>query len=84
MAGHQTMVEKSEHVTPIISTFLINDCNMSTMDPSWQITVKSQQENKWSLKNTEKVIELFLSTLGAPSFSSSPEFDLSGILSPVF
>ncbi|KAI8360530.1 Alpha/Beta hydrolase protein [Mortierella sp. GBAus27b] len=63
MAGHQTMVEKSEHVTPIISTFLINDCSMSTMDPSWQITVKSQQENKWSLKNTEK-------WLNTPSISS--------------
>jgi hypothetical protein len=49
------MVEKWELVTPIISTFLIKDCNMTTMDPSWQITVKSQKENKWSLKNTEKV-----------------------------
>ncbi|KAG9066334.1 hypothetical protein KI688_001557 [Linnemannia hyalina] len=53
-AGHQTMLEKWEHVTPIISSFLIKDCGMTTMDPAWQITKKCQQENKWSLKNTEK------------------------------
>ncbi|KAF9977769.1 hypothetical protein BGZ65_007266, partial [Modicella reniformis] len=53
-AGHQTMLEKWELVTPIISTFLIRDCGMAAMDPSWQITVKCQEENKWSLKNTEK------------------------------
>ncbi|KAF9401735.1 hypothetical protein BGX21_000801 [Mortierella sp. AD011] len=54
-AGHQTMLEKWEHVTPIISSFLIKDCEMTTMDPAWQITKKCQEENKWSLKNTEKV-----------------------------
>ncbi|KAF9173472.1 hypothetical protein BGX20_003097 [Mortierella sp. AD010] len=53
-AGHQTMLEKWEHVTPIISSFLIKDCEMTTMDPAWQITKKCQEENKWSLKNTEK------------------------------
>ncbi|KAF9139592.1 hypothetical protein BGX30_007785 [Mortierella sp. GBA39] len=53
-AGHQTMLEKWEHVTPIISSFLIKDCGMTTMDPAWQITKKCQEENKWSLKNTEK------------------------------
>ncbi|KAF9109368.1 hypothetical protein BGX27_007680 [Mortierella sp. AM989] len=53
-AGHQTMLEKWELVTPIISSFLIKDCEMTTMDPAWQITRKCQQENKWSLKNTEK------------------------------
>ncbi|KAG0202313.1 hypothetical protein BGX28_005134 [Mortierella sp. GBA30] len=53
-AGHQTMLEKWELVTPIISAFLIKDCGMTTMDPAWQITKKCQKENKWSLKNTEK------------------------------
>ncbi|KAF9914448.1 hypothetical protein BX616_008286, partial [Lobosporangium transversale] len=53
-AGHQVMLEKWELVTPIISNFLIKDCGMTTMDPSWQITRKCQKENKWSLKNTEK------------------------------
>ncbi|KAF9439221.1 hypothetical protein BGZ76_008588 [Entomortierella beljakovae] len=53
-AGHMPMLEKWEIVTPIISSFLIKDCEMTTMDPSWQITRKSQKENKWSLKNTEK------------------------------
>ncbi|KAF9091266.1 hypothetical protein BGX29_011064 [Mortierella sp. GBA35] len=53
-AGHQTMLEHWELVTPIISSFLIKDCGMTTMDPSWQITIKCQKENKWSLKNTEK------------------------------
>ncbi|KAF8949600.1 hypothetical protein BGZ46_005072, partial [Entomortierella lignicola] len=56
-AGHQTMLERWEHVTPIISSFLIKDCGMTTMDPSWQITRKSQEENKWSLKNTEKWLQ---------------------------
>ncbi|KAF8925721.1 hypothetical protein BGZ58_000532 [Dissophora ornata] len=53
-SGHQTMLENWELVTPIISTFLIKDCGMTTMDPAWQITMKCQKENKWSLKNTEK------------------------------
>ncbi|KAG0210711.1 hypothetical protein BGX33_004733 [Mortierella sp. NVP41] len=53
-AGHQTMLEHWELVTPIISSFLIKDCGMTTMDPSLQITIKCQKENKWSLKNTEK------------------------------
>ncbi|KAG0327258.1 hypothetical protein BGZ99_008019, partial [Dissophora globulifera] len=53
-AGHQTMLENWELVTPIISTFLIKDCGMTTMDPSWQITMKCLKENKWSLKNMEK------------------------------
>ncbi|KAF9976291.1 hypothetical protein BGZ73_008837 [Actinomortierella ambigua] len=56
LAGHQAMLERWEHVTPIISTFLIKDCGLSTMDPAWQITRKSQKEEKWSLKNTEKWI----------------------------
>ncbi|KAI8345800.1 Alpha/Beta hydrolase protein [Mortierella sp. GBAus27b] len=64
------MTGEDDRVCPVIEatqihhcTFLINDCSMSTMDPSWQITVKSQQENKWSLKNTEK-------WLNTPSISS--------------
>lgn len=52
------MLEKWELVTPVISTFLINDCQMAAMDPSWQITVKAQTENKWSLKNMEKVLSI--------------------------
>lgn len=55
------MLEKWELVTPIISTFLIKDCGMTTMDPAWQITRKCQKENKWSLKNTEKVTRSKLS-----------------------
>jgi hypothetical protein len=58
-AGHLTMLEHWEIVTPIISSFLIKDCGMSTMDPAWQITMECQKENKWSLKNTEKVMGLF-------------------------
>ncbi|KAG0276961.1 hypothetical protein BGZ96_003066 [Linnemannia gamsii] len=53
-AGHMPMLEKWEHVTPIISSFLIKDCGMTTMDPAWQITKKCEEENIWSLKNTEK------------------------------
>ncbi|KAG0269180.1 hypothetical protein DFQ27_004576 [Actinomortierella ambigua] len=56
LAGEDAMLERWEHVTPIISTFLIKDCGLSTMDPAWQITRKSQKEEKWSLKNTEKWI----------------------------
>ncbi|KAG0244196.1 hypothetical protein BGW41_000183 [Actinomortierella wolfii] len=56
LAGHQAMLERWEHLTPIISTFLIKECGLSTMDPAWQITRKSKKEEKWSLKNTEKWI----------------------------
>ncbi|KAF9356747.1 hypothetical protein BGX34_009781 [Mortierella sp. NVP85] len=77
-AGHQTMVEKWELVTPIISTFLIKDCNMTAMDPSWQITVKSQNENKWSLKNTEKVGIIVDISLKEPPYRAS-DFEATSI-----
>ncbi|KAF9583370.1 hypothetical protein BGW38_009654 [Lunasporangiospora selenospora] len=53
-AGHIAMLENWELVTPIISSFLVKDCGLTTMDPAWQITKKAQLESKWSLKNTEK------------------------------
>lgn len=54
-AGHQTMLEKWELVNPIISAFFIKECGLSTIDQAWQLTLESQKENKWSLKNLEKV-----------------------------
>ncbi|KAG0355192.1 hypothetical protein BG005_005877 [Podila minutissima] len=53
-AGHQTMLEKWELVNPIISAFFIKECGLSTIDQAWQLTLESQKENKWSLKNLEK------------------------------
>lgn len=49
------MLEKWELVNPIISTFFIKECGLSTIDQAWQLTLESQKENKWSLKNLEKV-----------------------------
>ncbi|KAG0341388.1 hypothetical protein BG004_006045 [Podila humilis] len=53
-SGHQTMLEKWELVNPIINTFFIKECGLSTIDQAWQLTLESQKENKWSLKNLEK------------------------------
>lgn len=49
------MLEKWELVNPIISSFFIKECGLSTIDQAWQLTLESQKENKWSLKNLEKV-----------------------------
>ena len=54
-AGHSTMMEKPELVNPIIAKFLIKDCGFKAMDQAWQILHKLAGENKWSLKNYEKV-----------------------------
>ncbi|RUS14456.1 hypothetical protein BC937DRAFT_93793, partial [Endogone sp. FLAS-F59071] len=56
-AGHQVMLEKPELVNPIISEeFLIKTCGFEVMSPAWQILHKTQGENKWDLKNFEKIM----------------------------
>ncbi|RUP43759.1 hypothetical protein BC936DRAFT_136771 [Jimgerdemannia flammicorona] len=54
-AGHQTMLEKPELVNPVALNFLNKSCGCEAMDPTWQILHKTRGENKWDLKNYEKV-----------------------------
>lgn len=54
-AGHLPMVLKPELVNPVISDFLIKNCGLETLSGEWQILHKTKGENKWDLKNYEKV-----------------------------
>ncbi|CAG8778687.1 12626_t:CDS:2, partial [Racocetra persica] len=57
-AGHNPMVEKPDLVNLIINDFLIKVCGLNTVDPGWQIAQKTKDENKWSMKNYQKVCRL--------------------------
>ncbi len=54
-SGHNAMVEKPGMVNLIINDFLIKKCGLETLDPAWQILFKTKDENKWSMKNFQKV-----------------------------
>jgi len=54
-SGHNAMVEKPGMVNLIINDFLIKECRLETLDPAWQILFKTKGENKWSMKNFQKV-----------------------------
>lgn len=54
-AGHQVMIVNSELVNPVITEFLIKKCGLETLSGAWQILNKTAGENKWDLKNYEKV-----------------------------
>lgn len=53
--GHVPMVIHPELVNPVISDFLIKNCSLNTLSGAWQILHKTKGENKWDLKNYEKV-----------------------------
>lgn len=53
-AGHNPMVEKPDLVNLIMNDFFIKICELSTIDPAWQIVYKTKNENKWSMKNYQK------------------------------
>lgn len=53
--GHMPMVVRPELVNPVISDFLIHHCGLKTLSGAWQILHKTKGENKWDLKNYEKV-----------------------------
>nr|CAG8447627.1 15480_t:CDS:10 [Entrophospora candida] len=55
-SGHVPMLEKPELLNRIINQFLINECRLATLDPAWQIIYETKDENKWSMKNYEKVM----------------------------
>lgn len=55
--GHVPMVVHPELVNPVISDFLIKNCGLNTLSGAWQILHKTKGENKWDLKNYEKVRE---------------------------
>ena len=59
-SGHNAMVEKPDMVNLIINDFFIKECGLETLDPAWQILFKTKGENKWSMKNFEKVCYLEL------------------------
>jgi hypothetical protein len=54
-AGHQVMIVNPELVNPVITEFLIKKCGLDTLSGAWQILNKTAGENKWDLKNYEKV-----------------------------
>jgi hypothetical protein len=54
-AGHQVMIVNPELVNPVITEFLIKKCGLETLSGAWQILNKTAGENKWDLKNYEKV-----------------------------
>ncbi|CAG8471652.1 18837_t:CDS:10, partial [Acaulospora morrowiae] len=56
-AGHNSIMENPELVNRTINNFLIKDCGLKTMDPAWQILSKTKGENKWSMKNYQKVCQ---------------------------
>jgi pimeloyl-ACP methyl ester carboxylesterase len=53
--GHLPMLVRPELVNPVISEFLIHNCGLNTLSGAWQILHKTKGENKWDLKNYEKV-----------------------------
>lgn len=53
--GHMPMVVHPELVNPVISEFLIKNCGLHTLSGAWQVLHKTKGENKWDLKNYEKV-----------------------------
>jgi hypothetical protein len=57
-AGHQVMIVNPELVNPVITEFLIKSCGLETLSGAWQILNKTAGENKWDLKNYEKVDDL--------------------------
>ncbi|KAI9476464.1 MAG: hypothetical protein EXX96DRAFT_577255 [Benjaminiella poitrasii] len=52
--GHVPMVVRPELVNPVISDFLIKNCELNTLSGAWQILHKTKGENKWDLKNYAK------------------------------
>lgn len=58
--GHVPMVVHPELVNPVISDFLIKNCGLNTLSGAWQILHKTKGENKWDLKNYEKVQNIFM------------------------
>lgn len=56
--GHLPMVVHPELVNPVVSDFLVKNCGLHTLSGAWQALHRTKGENKWDLKNYEKVNDI--------------------------